>query len=237
MSHIHLPDGVLPPWLWISGYLLVVLLVGVVWRVTRLKNDPKRFALLGIFSALMILVMTIEIAVYHVNLSVVTGIILGPALGIIAALIVNIFLAFIGHGGFTVAGLNTLVVAVEMLAGYGAFRLLQRIRLPLALAGFLAVVIGLGLGAAASYGVIVAGAPAINQTLQEPEHEHAEEAGHAHDDEALEQAAEGGQLNLKRLAALMFGVGAIGWVLEGLLSMAILTALNRVYPDLVIRKE
>ncbi len=231
MSHIHLPDGVLPLWLWAGGYLVAALLLALAWRWGRRETDAKRFALLGIFAAMMLLVMSIEIPPYHANLSVVTGIILGPALAVLAAWIVNVFLSFMGHGGVTVAGLNTLVIAIEMLSGYAVFHLLRRVRVPLAVAGFLAVIIGLGLGTGASYGIIVAGAPTINASLRAPETTHEHEPG------PLTDAAQGGHLDLHRLAILMFGFGAIGWILEGIISAAILVALNRVYPDLVIRAE
>lgn len=246
MSHIHLPDGVLPWWLWGSAYLIVILLIALFGLRKSAKPDPKRFALLGIIAALMILVMSIELPLvpYHVNLSVVGGIVLGPGLGLIAVFIVNLFLSMVGHGGITTVGLNTLVMAIEMLVGYGVFRGLLRLRAPLALAAFLAVVIGLGCGTTASYGVIYAGAPAINQTLARSTHDehatvgHREAAGgHHHEHETLEQAATGGRLNLTRLAVLMFGLGAIGWVLEGLLSAVVLGTLNRIYPDLLVARR
>lgn len=231
MSHIHIPDGVLPVWLWVSGYLVAAVLIAVLWRLGRKGIDTRRFALLGIFAALMMLVMSIEFVVYHVNLSVVTCIILGPVLAIIAAFIVNLFLAFLGHGGITVVGLNVLVIAVEMLAGYGIFRLLMRVKTPLALAAGLAVFIGLGAGTAASYGIIALAAPAIDQSWQTVQQAHEKP-------EVVEQARAGGRhLDLRRLAVIMFGAGMIGWVLEAMLSSAILVMLNRVYPGLVIRRE
>jgi hypothetical protein len=66
--------------------------------------------LLGIVAALMIVGMSAEIVpiAYHVNLSVIGGILLGPALSAIAAFIVVIVLAMLGHGGVTVIGLNAL---------------------------------------------------------------------------------------------------------------------------------
>ena len=245
MSHIHLPDGVLPLWLWLSGYAVAALMIALLWRGR--VADTKRFALLGMFSALMILVMSIEIPPYHMNLSVVTGIVLGPALAIVASFIVNLFLAFVGHGGITVVGLNTLVIAVEMLAGYGIFRGLQRLRLSLPVAGFLAVVLGLALGSAASLGIVALGAPAIDQKLQQDAvdgraqvaHVMADveaRTGHPREHEIIEQATSAGRLDLRRMAMLMFGVGLIGWVLEGILSAAILVALARVFPQLVVRE-
>lgn len=237
MSHIHIPDGVLPPWLWISGYVVMALLVTLLWKCKRQEADTRRFALIGIFAALMILVMSIEILPYHANLSVVASIVLGPPLAIMAGLIVNFFLSFLGHGGITVVGLNTLVIAVEMIVGYGMFHQLRRVRLPLALSSFLAVVVGLALSSATSLGIVAAGVPAINQSLQAPAGPHAEEqARHEHEPEPIEQAAAGGRLNLARLAVIMFGIGAIGWMLEGIFSAAILVALNRIYPGLTIVK-
>ena len=54
---------------------------------------------------------------YHINLTVLAGILLGPWLSIISAVIVNVMLALLGHGGVTVIGLNTLVISTEMIAG------------------------------------------------------------------------------------------------------------------------
>lgn len=237
MSHIHLPDGILPWWLWLGGYLLAAGLLWLVWRWGR-TADARRFALLGVFAALMILVMTlfeIPVFTYHINLSVVTAIVLGPGLGLLAACIVNLFLALFGHGGITVAGLNTLVFGVEMLAGYAVFRGLTRLRLPLVLAGFLAVVSGLGCGTAASYGIVAAAAPSINANIQRLEaHEaHGQAEAHADEHDVIARAAEGGRVNLTRLAYLMFGLGALGWLLEGLLSATLLAALRRLLPDLL----
>ncbi|HEY3297711.1 MAG TPA: energy-coupling factor ABC transporter permease, partial [Armatimonadota bacterium] len=140
MSHIHLPDGILPTWLWMLGYLAAALSIGTMWRWGRVKEEPRRFSLLGIFSAIMILVMMIEIppVSYHFNLSIVAGIVLGPQLSILAALIVNVILSLIGHGGITVVGVNTLVLSSEMLAGYYLFRLFMKFNMRVSTAGFAA---------------------------------------------------------------------------------------------------
>ena len=75
-------------------------------------------------AALMLVGMTVEIVpiAYHLNLAVMAGIVLGPVLGFLAAFIVNLMLAFFGHGGITVVGLNTLVVAMEAVLGFYLFR-------------------------------------------------------------------------------------------------------------------
>jgi len=226
MSHIHLPDGILPLWLWAAGYALVAFIISLVWRKGRQTAEPRDFALLGVLSAIMILVMMIEIPPlsFHFNLSVVTGIILGPRLSLIAALIVNVILALIGHGGITVVGWNTLVLSAEMILGYYSFRLFSRIGLSVSRAGFFATVIGLAAGTFLAYDVITAASPWINRVLSSP----SSRLG-----EALPTAAVSAHLDLERLALIMFGVGAVGWVLEGILSAVILSYISRVYPELV----
>jgi len=226
MSHIHLPDGILPAWLWLSGYGLTALLLAIIWRRGKTTSDPRKFALLGVFAAIMILIMMIEIPpfAFHFNLSVVTGIIIGPRLAVLAALIVNLILALIGHGGITVVGLNTLVLSTEMIVGYYAFGLLLRTRLSLANAGFSATVTGLLCGTGVGYGIIAAGSSWIDLALRYATIRVGEQFPEAH-------------LDLIRLAAIMFGVGAIGWILEGLMSAAILASLARIRPGLVSGRD
>jgi cobalt/nickel transport system permease protein len=223
MSHIHVPDGVLPVWLWAAGYLLTILLIGVLWRSGKATAEPRRFALLGIFAAMMILVASIEIPPfgYHFNLSVVTGIILRPRLSVLAALMVNAILALMGHGGITVIGLNTIVLSAEMIAGYVVFSFLTRMNMRLTRAGFVATVIGLFVGTSIGFGTIALGSPWIDRALR---------AGVG---EEFAHGIEGPSLNLARLAIIMFGVGAVGWVFEGILSAAILGYLHKVYPDIL----
>ncbi|HEY3416812.1 MAG TPA: energy-coupling factor ABC transporter permease [Armatimonadota bacterium] len=230
MSHIHLPDGVLPVWLWLAGYAATALLVAVLWWRGQATARPRRFARLGIFAALMVLIMSIEVPPisYHFNLSVVSGILLGPQLSVLAALMVNIILALIGHGGITVIGLNTLVLSTEMIIGYAVFRLLTWLRLPLRPAGFVATLFGLLAGTAGSYGLIALARPYIDRVLQTAELRPGEELG---------PGIIGTQLDLLRLFILMFGLGAIGWIVEGILSSGILGFLQRTDPALLTERE
>ena len=114
MTHMHIPDFVLPVWLWVSGF---VVMAAALWvSLVRLRSmDKKReIPLLGAISAAMIVAMSLEILpiAYHINLSVVAGILLGPSLGFVAAFIVNLMLALLGHGGVSVIGLNTLLLGL-----------------------------------------------------------------------------------------------------------------------------
>jgi len=78
MSHLHIPDGVLPGWIVMAGWIITALLLS--FSIYRVKNNEikRKIPLIGIISALMIVCMTIPIIppIYHINLSVIAGIIL-----------------------------------------------------------------------------------------------------------------------------------------------------------------
>lgn len=129
MSHIHIPDGVLPLWLWAAGWVLALIALAVVGRASSRSETRRRVPLLAVVSSLMLVAMSSEIVpiAYHVNLTVVSGILLGPWLSPIAAFIVVLMLALLGHGGVTVVGLNALLIASEMILGYLLFHGLSRL--------------------------------------------------------------------------------------------------------------
>lgn len=129
MTHIHIPDGVLPAWLWVGGWLLTLAIVFAAGKLSARDRVRRKVPLLGIVAALMLVAMSSEIVpiAYHVNLTVLGGILLGPVLSVIAAFIVEVVLAMLGHGGVTVLGLNTLIIAAEMALGWLFFRSLVRL--------------------------------------------------------------------------------------------------------------
>jgi cobalt/nickel transport system permease protein len=126
VSHIHIPDGVLPVWLVVAGWVVAGLMIAIAVRAVSAEDLRRRVPLVGATAALMLVGMSSEIVpiAYHINLTVVAGILLGPWLSIITALVVDVMLALIGHGGVTVVGLNTLVVSAEMILGWALFRAL-----------------------------------------------------------------------------------------------------------------
>ena len=121
MSHIHIPDGVAGNiwWLLVLGYAVVSLFLIVIFRKIDREEAGKKVPLVGIMSAIMLIAMSVPLGFipFHINLASLCGIIVGPKLGFIAVFVVNLILAFIGHGGITVAGLNTLIVGVEVFLG------------------------------------------------------------------------------------------------------------------------
>lgn len=155
MSHLHLPDGVLPLWLWLGGLVVALALLVRASRQARSAN-PQRIAWQGALGALMLAAMAIPLGPieYHLTLAGPVGVLLGGTGAFQVAFIVSAILAFIGHGGLTTIGLNALFVG---LAAGVARRLFTPLRARLGAATSLAIVTALGqMVAAAGWFFVVA---------------------------------------------------------------------------------
>ena len=80
MSHLHIPDGLLPVWMWGAG-LLVALAVLVESSRRARARSPQRIAYQGALGGLMLAAMAIPLGPfeYHVTLAGPMGILLGGA--------------------------------------------------------------------------------------------------------------------------------------------------------------
>ena len=235
MSHIHLPDGVLPIWLWVSGYIVAILVGVILLRVAKKEDSTRRLPLLGMMAAAMVLGASVEIIpiAYHINLTIISGILLGPSLIFLATFVVNVILALFGHGGITVIGLNTLVLSIEGVVGYFLFRLLWRMMKRLTPAVFLATFLSLFASTLAMIGVVSLGTSHYEELI------HSEKKGflgfefgkeeHGHSEEASPEKA----VNLNRFIAIVLPLGFIGWVLEGVINSLIARYIYRLRPDLL----
>ena len=236
MSHIHLPDGVLPIWLWVSGWMVSVLVWIILLRMTGKKDVSRRLPLLGMMAAAMVLGASVEILpiAYHVNLAVISGILLGPALIFMATFIVNVILALFGHGGITVIGLNTLILSMEGVLGYFLFRLFWKVLKRLTAATFLATFLALAISTFAMIGVVGLGVPHYEELIH-----HEEEAGilgfglGKEKAERTEGKAVEYEVNLRRFIAVVLPLGCLGWILEGVITCLIIRYIHRLRPDLL----
>ena len=236
MSHIHLPDGVLPVWLWVSGFLLTVLIGAALLRTLRREEMSNRLPLLGMMAAVMVLGASVEIVpiAYHVNLTVISGILLGPALIFLATLVVNVILAMFGHGGITVLGLNTLILSVEGVLGYYFFQLFWRVFKKLIPAVFLATFLGLLVSTASMVGVISLGTSHYAEMIHQGEDrgifefEWSKAKGDQHEPGAKKE-----EVNLGRFVRIMLPLGLIGWILEGVITTLIARYICRIRPELL----
>ncbi|QUH24813.1 energy-coupling factor ABC transporter permease [Serpentinicella alkaliphila] len=128
MSHIHLPDGIISPFLWIPAFLITFCIVYYI--IKSIKQDEVRHKIphTGVAAAIMLLGMSVPIFIVpvHLSLAVLTGILIGPKLGFLAVLVVNFILAFIGHGGITLVGINTLIIGSEVVVGFYIFKYVSK---------------------------------------------------------------------------------------------------------------
>jgi len=231
MSHIHLPDGILPVWLWLAGYAIIAAYLLFFYLRSKKTAFNKNFALIGILSALMLITMSIEIIppIYHINLAVLTGIILGPALSVLAILVVNIILAFLGHGGFTVIGLNTVVISIEAILGYFGFKILSLKIKKVFLSAFLATFIALFISSLSTIGIVYIGTHNLDSIIEHDHHtaEHKEEVI-AHKTESFD---------IQKFIMLIMAFSIVGWTAESVITAFIVNYIKRVRPDILEMKE
>jgi len=233
MSHLHIPDGVLPGWIILAGWIFTALILA--FSIYRIKSTElkRKIPLIGIISALMIVCMSIPIipVAYHINLSVVAGIILGPAVAFISIFIVDLIIAMFGHGGITVVGLNTVVVGAEAFIGFYLFQLFMALmgRDSIMWSSGLAAVISLILSTSILIGVVYASQ--INpEVVIGIEEEHPTEEYNIND--IPKELVKG--INIKSFVKTILILLGIGWILEGIITAFVIKYISRVRPDLIL---
>jgi cobalt/nickel transport system permease protein len=247
MSHIHIPDGVLPLWLVAAGWLATGVLLGLALLALRSAPRARVVPRIGVVSALVVAAMSTEIVpiAYHVNLTVLAGMMLGPAAGIVSAFVVNLILALFGHGGITVVGLNSVIIGFEMAAGWAVFGLMARVlRRRVGLAAGLTTVVTLAMSTTMLIGVVALGrvnpAAARDTGSLDPQtlrFSNPFSGGIVANRIVTPEKAvrQGGGLSLARFAAAVYALGAIGWAIEATLIGFIAAFVARVRPELVRR--
>lgn len=211
MSHLHIPDGILPPWFWGAGLAVALLLLA---RASRLARDasPQRIAYQSALGALMLAAMAIPLGPfeYHLTLAGPMGVLLGGAGAFQVAFVVSVILAFMGHGGLTVVGLNALILGAAATLAHQTFVAIPRLKPALALA--LATAVG-----QAFAGTLWLGIVAWAMRLDAPR-------------------PQGGEMaHLAPIAAVGIPLWLIGIVAESVVAFGIGRFLGRVRPELLGR--
>ncbi len=234
MSHIHLPDGVLPVWLWVSGFLVAILVGTVLFRLTKKEELTRRLPLLGMMAAVMVLGASVEIIppVYHINLIVISGILLGPSLIFLATFVVNVILALFGHGGITVIGLNTIVLSLEGITGFYLFRLLWKVLKKLSIATFLATFLALVVSTLAMIGVVSLGTSHYEELMHHEKGTIGLEFGKEKETHHVQPGGET-EINLNRWIKAIALPLFFGWILEGIITALMIKYIYRLRPDLL----
>jgi cobalt/nickel transport system permease protein len=129
MAHIHLEDGAFTP-AWVIFWNLVAagMIAAVLISLRKHPISPRRLAIAAMCTSVGFAIFQIEMPLFggvHLNLTPLIGILAGPGLGSISILMINVFSAAVGHGGWGMIGANTVVNIVEVVLGYYGFRFMR----------------------------------------------------------------------------------------------------------------
>jgi cobalt/nickel transport system permease protein len=119
MSHLHIPDGILPLALWLGGIVLTALLL--IWSAAATRHSgPRELAFRSSLGGIMLAVMALPVPItlfdYCMTLAGPVGVLLGAGAAFQVSFVVTLILALLGQGGFTVVGLNALVLGLGAMA-------------------------------------------------------------------------------------------------------------------------
>jgi len=215
MAHIHLEDGAFSPF-WVLVWSLAA--AGVVslalLSLGRGKISPRKLAIAAMCTSVGFAVFQVSIPIFggiHLNLTPLIGILAGPGLGSLAVLVINIFSAAVGHGGWGMIGANTLVNVAEVLVGYYVYRLMKKnLKADRFFSGLAAGVIALSLSALLIIAIVVVSGV---------------------QDSAATAEETAGNMLLIGIANIVAGV------IEGLITGYVVAFIGRTRPDLLADAE
>ncbi|NLB42319.1 MAG: energy-coupling factor ABC transporter permease [Clostridiales bacterium] len=236
MSHIHLPDGVLPPIWWILGFVLCFILLWFFARRIQGDEARKKIPFVGVIGALMLIFMSVPLGFLpvHLSLAVLCGILAGPSLSFIAVFVVNTILALMGHGGFTTIGINTLLMGGEAIIGYYLFKLFSK-KTTYTSSAITANVVALLLSTFLMV-LIVGSTAGLAEALPIHDHDHDQESI-SHEDEPLaHDEGEESELGDFKFLSLSGWSAVLIIILSGILIESLVTGLivrffSKVRPD------
>ena len=173
MAHIHLEDGAFSiQWIIIWIVIAIAVLALCLFWVTRVKKiDNKTITLAAMCTAASFAIFQVNLPLFggvHMNLTSLTGILVGPAIGGIIVLIVNILSAAIGHGGWGMVGANFLVNMAEVTVAYGVYKAMGKLRADTFSKAAVGTLAGLFMGNVIMIAIIlISGIQGVNQTTTE----------------------------------------------------------------------
>jgi cobalt/nickel transport system permease protein len=235
MSHIHIPDGIIPFYIWLPGYMLTFAIIYIVIKTISKEQIKRVLPFTGIAAALMLIGMSVPLIIIpvHISLAVLTGILIGPKMAFLVVFVVSMILAMFGHGGITIVGINTLVIGSEVFIGAILFKGLAKKNL--VVGASIATVIALIVSISMMVGIIGTYA-GFAEVLPHEAYEHAEEEyldeGYHDDSSLIEVIREINYFAFSGWAALiMIVVAGIGF--ETLITVLIIRYFYKVRPDLI----
>ncbi len=211
MAHIHLEDGAFSPtWVIVWSLAAGALVALALFLIGRRDVSPRKLAIAAMCTSVGFAVFQVSIPIFggiHLNLTPLIGILAGPALGSLAALLINVFSAAVGHGGWGMIGANTLVNVTEVVVAYYVYRLVRvRLKVDRFASGLGAAVAALSVSAVIIIFIVAVSGIQDSELTKE---------------EIL--------ANMVVIAAVNVAVG----VVEGFLTGYIVNFIGRVRPDLL----
>ncbi|MDG2989475.1 cobalt transporter CbiM [Candidatus Synechococcus calcipolaris G9] len=124
---MHIPDGILPPSVCLTGYGATGLLTWAsLKQLQRQYTDtselvPRTAFLTAAFFAVSLIHIPVPPTSVHLMLPGLMGVLLGYAA--MPAILIGVFLQAVmfGHGGLTTVGVNTLILGIPALVAYHIF--------------------------------------------------------------------------------------------------------------------
>jgi len=213
MAHIHLPDGTFSIQWIITWWIISIIILGLClyWLKKVKKIDNRKITMAAMLTAASFAIFHISIPLFggvHMNLTPFIGILVGPPIGGIIVLIVNILTAATGHGGWSIIGANFLVNMTEVTVAYGVYNGLGKMNLDTFSKAGIGTLIGLLFGNLAMILIIlISGIQGVNQDVTAMLY------------------------GLSLIAAVNMGVAVIEAVITGY----IVSYIQRVRPDMLRR--
>ncbi len=250
MTHVMVPDGVLPWWLSAAGWTLAAALLGLTLWHLRGVPAPRMVPLVGVTAAMMAVIMSVELVPigYELHLTALTGMIVGPWYGVIAALLFNVVRALIGDGAWTNIGLNTTITWLEIALGAGLWAALRPVAQRRSAALSAGVVTFAGLLVATAVFVAVMGLSTVSPAAIFEIGAYDAQAGafrpaplsggvvsvHAAERQDADAApATDERAGFRQFAIAVMLLGAIGAAIEATFTGAIVAFVARVRPELL----
>jgi cobalt/nickel transport system permease protein len=125
---MHLPDGILPPYLCIAGYGLTG---GMMWyslrQINKEKNPQEKIPKASLLTAAFFVSSLIHIPIPPTSIHLILNGLMGIVLGYFAfpAIFIGLFFQAVmfQHGGLSTLGINTVMMGIPAIFAYHIFQL------------------------------------------------------------------------------------------------------------------
>ncbi|MDJ0716311.1 MAG: cobalt transporter CbiM [Prochloraceae cyanobacterium] len=129
---MHIPDGILPASISISGYAITG---GVTWyslrRINKEKNPQEKIPQASLLTAVFFVASLVHIPIVFTSIHLILNGVMGIILGYYAfpAILIGLFFQAVmfGHGGLSTLGINAVIMGIPALFAHHFFQLRKAI--------------------------------------------------------------------------------------------------------------